>query len=298
MQGQSIDIPLQHIQDAFTLKHKVNLYVLRMDLNHPYISGNKLFKLKYNLEEARLQNKKTLLTFGGAYSNHIAAAAAAGKENGFETVGIIRGEKPEILNQTLQFARSQGMQLFFISREEYKNKSSAAFMERLQHQFPDAYIIPEGGANLPGIKGCKEITDHITIPFDTVCCACGTGATLTGIILSLKGAQRAAGFQVLKGKDYMRTEIENYLKQFDDGNKINWQMHEAYHFGGYAKCTPELQAFMEAFEKENNIPLEPVYTGKMMYGIYDLMNKGAFKEHETIVAIHTGGLQGRPGFYQ
>lgn len=297
MAGQTFDIPLQQIQDTVTKKHKINLYVLRTDLNHKYISGNKLFKLKYNIEEAKRQGKETLLTFGGAYSNHIAATAAAGKEAGLKTIGMIRGDKLEVLNPTLQFAKECGMELHYVSREEYRNKDTIEFTNSLHQKFFNFFLIPEGGANELGIKGCKEILDHINIPFDTVCCACGTGTTLTGIILSLKNEQKALGFQILKAENYIRSEIENYLKQFNERDKNNWQINEDYHFGGYAKHKPELIDFIERFEKENNIPLDFIYTGKMMYGIYDLIQKDFFKPSQTIIAIHTGGLQGNQGFY-
>jgi 1-aminocyclopropane-1-carboxylate deaminase len=296
MPKQTFDIPLHQIHDAVTAKHKINLYVLRTDLNHEYISGNKLFKLKYNIEEAKRQNKNTLLTFGGAYSNHIAATAAAGKEYGLKTIGIIRGDKLVVLNPTLQFAIEQGMELHYVSREEYRNKYAKEFSISLNQKFSNFYLIPEGGSNELGIKGCKEILNYINIPFDIICCACGTGTTLTGIILGLKTAEKALGFQVLKSEGYIKSEIEKWLDLFEERNKNNWKINEDYHFGGYAKRKPELIAFMDRFEKENNISLDFIYTGKMMYGIYDLIEKGYFKENETIIAVHTGGLQGNLGF--
>jgi len=297
MQGQSFDIPLQRINDHLISASGVNLYVLRTDLNHSHISGNKLYKLKYNLEEAQKQNQKTILTFGGAFSNHIAAAAAAGRENGFKTIGIIRGELVPELNPTLKFAQSQGMQLHFISREEYKNKHEPSFIDSLHEKFGDFFMIPEGGANKAGIEGCKEITQSITIPFDYVCCPCGTGTTLAGIILSLKEAQEAIGLQVLKGENYIHSEVTSWLRHFNSEQR-NWSVNTGYHFGGYAKCTAELREFISAFEASNVIPLDPVYTAKMMYGIYDLISKGFFKAGQTIVAVHTGGLQGNAGFYE
>lgn len=296
MPKQTFDIPLHQIHDAVTTKHKVNLYVLRTDLNHKNISGNKLFKLKYNIEEAKRQNKNTLLTFGGAYSNHIAATAAAGKEYGLKTIGIIRGDKLDVLNPTLQFAIEQGMELHFVSREDYKNKSTSSFINSLDQQFSNFFLIPEGGSNKLGIKGCEEILNYINIPFDTVCCACGTGTTLTGIILGLKNGEKALGFQVLRSEGYIKSEIEKWLGLFEEGNKNNWIINEDYHFGGYAKRKPELIEFMDQFEKENSIPLDFIYTGKMMFGIYELIKNGFFKKNETIIAIHTGGLQGNQGF--
>ncbi|MCE3279524.1 MAG: 1-aminocyclopropane-carboxylate deaminase [Bacteroidetes bacterium] len=302
MQGHSFDIPLVQIKDEITENHEVKLYILRTDLNDPFISGNKLFKLKYNLEKAAKENKESILTFGGAFSNHIAATAAAGNKYGFKTIGIIRGEKTEELNPTLKFAQEQGMELYYVSRESYGLKDSPDFLSNLQFsnsqilQFTNSFIIPEGGSNELGIKGCKEITDHIKIPFDVVCCPCGTGTTFSGIILSLKKDQSALGFQVLKGKNYLKGEVESWLKKIDYSDNGNWEMNEDYHCGGYAKRSPELIGFISDFEKKHNIPLDFIYTGKMMYGIYDLIKKKYFKKGQTIVAIHTGGIQGNAGF--
>jgi 1-aminocyclopropane-1-carboxylate deaminase len=296
MQVQSYDIPLQQINDSIISKYNVRLFILRADLNHHFVSGNKLFKLKYNIEEARKRNENTLLTFGGAFSNHIAATAAAGQESGFKTIGVIRGEREEKLNPTLQFATEQGMLLHYISREEYKQKHSPQFLDFLKSRFKDFYLIPEGGANVKGIEGCREIRNHFQIPFDVIACPCGTGTTLSGIILSLKKNEKAFGFQVLKGEKYIRNEVKKWLSEFNNTDENNWEIIEDYHFGGYAKRKAELIAFNENFEKENNIPLDFIYTGKMMFGIYDLIKKGFFKNGETIIAVHTGGLQGNKGF--
>lgn len=295
MQDHSNHIPLQEISDEITCRSGVKLYMLRADLNHPQISGNKLFKLKYNLEEARKNGMDSILTFGGAFSNHIAATAAAGKEYGFRTIGIIRGDKTEELNPTLRFAEEQGMELHFVDREQYRQKNDPDFLNSLRQRFSDPFIIPEGGANVPGIKGCMEITGRIPVSFDKICCPCGTGTTLAGIILSLKSGQEAIGFQVLKGEGYIKAEVQRWLKEFES-TANNWSTNEEYHFGAYAKVKPELLHFIEQFEKTHNIPLDFVYTGKMMYGIYDLLQKGYFKTGETIVAVHTGGLQGNSGF--
>lgn len=290
-------IPLQAINDPIIKKYGVNLYVLRTDLNHRDISGNKLFKLKYNIEEARKQNKNTLLTFGGAFSNHIAATAAVGKECGFKTIGIIRGEKYPELNPTLKFAADCGMQLHYVSRTLYQNKKELS--EYVNQQFPEdqIYVIPEGGSNELGVVGCKEITDHITVDFDYICTACGTGATMAGIVLSLKKDQQAIGFQVLKAENYIKHEVEGWLNQLQTAaNKKNWQINEEFHLGGYAKVKQELVDFIKQFEQANNIPLDPIYTGKMMFGIYDMIQKDRFKKGQTIIVVHTGGLQGKAGF--
>lgn len=300
MQPVPFVIPLQAIEDSVTRQFGVHLYVLRTDLNHPDISGNKLFKLKYNLKEATEKNFDTLLTFGGAFSNHIAATAAAGKEYGFKTIGIIRGDVLLPLNPTLEFARGCGMLLHHVSRTLYKDK--AALYNYVNQFFLEENfcVIPEGGANTLGVKGCKEIPDHITRDFDIVCCACGTGTTLAGIIQALKDGQSAIGFQVLKAEGYIKNEVLKWLEQdiVDIFDSRMWNIVEDYHFGGYARIKPELLDFVDDFKKTHSVQLDYVYTGKMMFGIYDLMKKGFFKNGQRIVAIHTGGLQGNSGFVQ
>ncbi len=296
MQFEVPAIPLQAINDEITNRFGLNLFMLRADMNHPTISGNKLFKLKHNLDAAKNENKKTLLTFGGAFSNHIAATAAAGKEFGFNTIGIIRGEEYEILNPTLKFAIDCGMKIHYVSRKLYQNKDELYKYVNDFYLKERFYLIPEGGSNDLGVLGCKEITQHIKMDFDYVCCACGTGATLAGVILSLKKTELAMGFQVLKAENYIKNEVNNWLQLTGCINLNKWHINDNYHFGGYAKVKPELINFVERFEKANNIPLDYVYTGKMMFGIYDLIQKNYFKKNQIIVAIHTGGLQGNKGF--
>jgi 1-aminocyclopropane-1-carboxylate deaminase len=286
-------IPLQAINDALTKESGVHLFILRTDLNHLTISGNKLFKLKYNLREAKKNDKKTIITFGGAFSNHIAATAAAGKEYGFKTIGIIRGEAYPQLNATLQFATDCGMQLHYVSRTLYQNKKELYEYVNQQFSAESFYLIPEGGSNELGVMGCKEITQHINIDFDYVCAPCGTGATVAGIIQSLKNNQQAIGFQVLKAEGYIKNEVRQWLNKSDQSD---WTINEQYHFGGYAKVKPELIEFVKQFEQANDIPLDYIYTSKMMFGIYDLIKTGFFKRGQTVIAVHTGGLQGNSGF--
>ncbi len=260
-------------------------------LIHPQVSGNKFRKLKYNVEEAQRQNKKTLLTFGGAFSNHIAAVAAAGQEFGFSTVGIIRGE--ELFNKvdtnpTLKFAYDCGMVFKFISREDYRNKSSLHFVKSLINEFGDFYLIPEGGTNHLAVKGCEEILTEEDIIFDYICCSVGTGGTISGLINSSQPHQKFLGFPALKG-DFLQEEIAKFA------TKSNWNLVNDYNFGGYAKINLELISFINAFKCQNKIPLDPIYTGKMMFGIYDLIKKGFFPKGSKILAIHTGGLQGIDG---
>ena len=291
MQIDLPSIPLQQIQDKLIASQGLNIYLLRTDLNHPHISGNKLYKLKYNLQAAARCNKQVLITFGGAFSNHIAAVAAAGKTYGFKTVGIIRGEEYQPLNPTLQFAADQGMELEYVMRDLYRQKE--LLLKYVQEKFgTNFFLIPEGGSNELGVEGCKEIVKQIPIPFDHICCSCGTGTTLTGIILSIQHTQKAMGFQVLKAPHYIQGEVSRQLETAGH-QKSNWCVFDNYHFDGYAKIKAELMAFIEEFESRHRIPLDPVYTGKMMFGLYDLIRQGYFKNGETIVAVHTGGLQGK-----
>ncbi|MFC0602951.1 1-aminocyclopropane-1-carboxylate deaminase/D-cysteine desulfhydrase [Winogradskyella pulchriflava] len=260
-------------------------------LIHPFISGNKYRKLKYNIETSKSQGKSTLLTFGGAYSNHIAATAYAGKVYNFKTIGIIRGEELRskiTTNPTLKFAQSNGMQLEFVSREAYKNKSKVEFLEELQSKYGDFYSIPEGGTNALAVKGCEEILDNEDAKFDFICCSVGTGGTISGLINASKPHQKILGFPALKG-DFLKQDICKFA------TKENWELITEYHFGGYAKIKPELITFINTFKAKYNMPLDPIYTGKMLYGIFDLIEKGFFPENSKILAIHTGGLQGIEG---
>lgn len=298
--NEQVSTPLQAIRDEFTEKAGIALYLKREDLIHPHISGNKWRKLKYNLLAARSQDKHTLLTFGGAFSNHVYAVAAAGQLSGFHTIGLIRGEEHLPLNPTLAFARKAGMHLHYISREEYRHKGEPGFLRGLQEKFGDYYLIPEGGSNALAVKGCAEIIADIHIPYNYLCCACGTGGTLAGLIAGTTDTHRVImGFSALKG-DFLAGEVNGLVAAYHQlepnraiGIPASWHIQTDYHFGGYAKTTPELLGFIRWFERTHTIPLEQVYTGKMMFGIYDLLKKGYFKRGETIVAIHTGGLQGR-----
>ncbi|WP_317175614.1 1-aminocyclopropane-1-carboxylate deaminase/D-cysteine desulfhydrase [Adhaeribacter swui] len=288
--------PLQLISEPLLQEKQITLYLKREDLLHPHISGNKWRKLKYNLIEAKNHQKDTLLTFGGAYSNHIVAVAAAGQEYNFKTIGFIRGEAHEPLNSTLQFAQNCGMQLHYIDRTTYRQKQDPAFQGNLKKQYPNAYILPEGGTNLLAVKGCTEIVTDINIPFDYICCAAGTGGTLSGIIAGLNGYAQVIGIPALKGGEFLKTDVTALVKEYSGQEYQNWQLQTDYHFGGYAKVKPELITFIQVFKENHHVQLEPVYTGKMLYGIYDLIRQDYFKAGCTITAIHTGGLQGLAGF--
>ena len=261
---------------------------------HPFVSGNKFRKLKYNLQVANAQGQKTLLTFGGAFSNHIAAVAAAGKELDFKSIGIIRGEELQnkvAENPTLAFAADCGMKLHFISREIYRRKEEVEFIDSLKEKFGEFYLLPEGGTNSLAVTGCEEILTESQEDFDYICVPVGTGGTMAGLLKASKSHQQVLGFSALKGT-FQTSEIEKYT------SKTNFEIIDDYCFGGYGKIDVDLIRFMNDFKKNTNIPLDPIYTGKMMYGIIDLLKKGHFKENSRIFAIHTGGLQGIAGMNQ
>ncbi len=279
----------QRVQLLFS--NNIELTIKREDLIHPFVSGNKFRKLKYNLAEAKAENQKTLLTFGGAFSNHIAAVAFAGTAQGFKTIGIIRGE--ELLdkiaeNPTLKFAQECGMEFEFVSRADYRLKNESDFIENLKLKFGHFYLIPEGGTNELAIKGCQEILTKEDEMFDFICCAVGTGGTISGIINSIYPNQKVLGFPALKG-DFLQEEIRNFAK-----NNF-WELINDYHFGGYGKVTPELIDFINDFKAKTGIPLDPIYTGKMVFGVINLIHKNYFLEGSKILMIHTGGLQGIQG---
>ncbi len=282
---------IQELHDPLWSDKQIRLLIKRDDLIHPEISGNKWRKLKYNLIAAKEQNKDTLLTFGGAYSNHIYALAKAGEEYGFKTIGFIRGEEHVSLNPTLQSAKDWGMEFHYVNRSQYRNKSDEEFLSELKIQYPTAYIVPEGGTNEHALKGCTEMVDEIDIDFDVIACACGTGGTISGIIQGLNENQQALGIPVLKGAAFLIEEIKELT-----GTNENWELNPDYHFGGYARINDELLDFIRGFYEQHQILLDPVYTGKLLFAIFDLIRKDCFTPGSTIVAIHTGGLQGWNGF--
>ncbi|MEW5756172.1 MAG: pyridoxal-phosphate dependent enzyme [Pseudomonadota bacterium] len=285
--------PLLPLADPALEVRGVSLAVLRTDLIHPVISGNKWYKLKYNLAEARRRGHDTLLSFGGAYSNHIHALAGAGAEYSLKTIGVIRGEEHLPLNPTLSFARDQGMRLTYLDRASYRRKHTPEILARLIEEFGDFYLIPEGGSNALAVQGCMEMVEAIDRPFDVIACACGTGATLAGLIAGLGGARQALGIAVLRGAGFLQREVEGFLASTGHGGLTNWSINLDYHFGGYARHTPALIEFITRFEAAHGIALEQVYTGKLLYGLYDLITRGHFAPGTRIVAVHSGGVQGR-----
>lgn len=256
--------------------------ILRLDLIHPEISGNKWFKLKYNLEQAKKENKNTIITFGGAFSNHIAATAVACKLDGFKSIGIIRGEEFSVNNPTLSFAKQNEMNLLFVSREEYSQKNDNGYLQRLRYMYPEAYIIPEGGDNKLGQKGCEEILTSDMFMYSSIFCAFGTGTTYKGISKSLLAHQKLNVINVLKFEAMTEEPRTNIFNN--------------YHFGGYAKHTKELLDFKEWFENTYSIPLDYVYTAKLFFAAFDLMKQEKLEKRIPILIIHCGGLQGNKGY--
>ncbi|MCF0058029.1 1-aminocyclopropane-1-carboxylate deaminase/D-cysteine desulfhydrase [Dyadobacter sp. CY356] len=288
----SLPTPLLEISDEVILKAGVRLFIKRDDLIHPTVSGNKWRKLKYNLQQARLEGAGTVLTFGGAFSNHLYATAAAGKYASFETIGIVRGEDPgERKSSTLKFCEAQGMKLHYVSREEYRLRNSDDYINELKRKFTNTFIIPEGGTSEFALKGVEEMAEEVKQQLgftpDYYAVAAGTGGTAAGILSS---GSNALAFSALKGGDFLENDILNLIGENNHQGQL--KLFLEYHFKGYAKYTQELLDFILIFKKKHGIQLEQVYTGKMFFGLYDLMEKGYFKNGDRIVAVHTGGLQG------
>ena len=281
----------------------VQLFIKRDDLLHPpediHFCGNKWRKLKYNLLQAKEAGHTQLLTFGGAYSNHIAAVASAGQLFGFKTIGIIRGEAYPVLNPTLRHATQMAMTLQYWSRSDYREKNSPEALARLRQSFGKFYLLPEGGTNQLALQGVAELVDelHQQLSIDKqtyIALSCGTGGTMAGIIRGLQGQGQVLGFPALKG-NFMQDEVRRCLGT-EAKDLTNWSMQNTYHFGGYAKHKPELLDFLDFFQVEYGIELDPIYTAKLCFGVLDLLKKGFFSLGSKVVIVHTGGLQGMAGF--
>lgn len=296
---ERINSPTQYIDTV----HGVEIHMKRDDLIHPDVSGNKWRKLKYHYRAFRQSHKEVMLTFGGAFSNHIAATAALGKMYGFKTKALVRGEEITS-NATLDFCRSCGMEIETLSRKQYDARDNPEFLALLTQTLPEVYLVPEGGKGVQGMRGCMDIMDEVNDSFDMVCVAGGTGTTMAGIMCS--GYKTGFHlFPALKGGAFLRAAIQKHIVDF--GSELSTQglgkvstrsglfLQNDYHFGGYGKVQAELIHFMNEFYGKYGIPLDPVYTGKMMYGIYDLIKNGKIKAGTRMLAIHTGGLQGIKG---
>ncbi len=281
--SENQEIPLSRFLDT-----DVSLFLKREDRIHPYVSGNKFRKLKYIFRDISSKRKKSVLTFGGAHSNHIAAVAAAGKMFGIHTLGLIRGQElaSEIkLNPTLSFATECGMRLIYMDRADYRLKHHPEILEKYILDIKDYYLIPEGGTSDLAVKGCEEILTVADAKYEYICVAVGTGGTFAGLLNALGPAQTGIGFSALKGT-FQKETIENY------SNACEYQLVDDYCFGGYAKIDPELVRFINNFRTNTGILLDPVYTAKMMYGILKMIEAKKFRKNSRILAIHTGGLQG------
>lgn len=286
--------PLPNIPNQFiTQINGVSITIKREDLIHPKVSGNKFRKLKYNVKELIKQKASGILTFGGAYSNHLVAVAVAGKELNIQTYGFVRGEELENKkrNFTLAFCESQGMRLYFMSRADYQLKKKAPVVEDFLKKSPYTYLVPEGGTNELAILGCTEIIQPKDYDFSTICCAVGTGGTLAGLIQN-NTKQEFLGFLAVKDPNIKRI-INKYAPK-----STNWELVETYNCGRYGSVSSDLVEFINSFYKNYKIVLDPLYTAKMVFGIFTLLRNRQWRWGKNILIIHTGGLQGIEGINQ
>ena len=292
--------PLTPISIPLFEQYGVKVCVKRDDFNHPTIQGNKWHKLKMNLQQAHRTGADTLITFGGAYSNHIAATACAAKQHGFKCIGFIRGDElanqPDRWSPTLIQAAQNGMQLRFLSRMAYREKDSQAFSKKIATEFSQAYLLPEGGSNLLAVDGFASLMsdlEHQQPDWTHIYTAVGTGGTLAGLVkyAKVKPGRSIQGVAVLKQADYLIPQIQKWI-----GNQpqVDWTLLQNYHGGGYGKTSSELKAFKDTFEANLNIPLDPVYTAKMVNAFYQELQLGRIKTGSKVILLHTGGLQGNP----
>lgn len=281
--------PVEEISNSLFKEKQVRVFIKRDDLIHPFISGNKWRKLKYVLRKAQVENKMHLVTFGGAWSNHLLATASAAAKFGFRSTGIVRGENVD--NSLLTLCKVFGMQLEFADRESYRDKK--ALFSAYFSDDPAAFFIDEGGAGAEAVQGVSELVPELDKEYDHLFCACGTGTTAAGILNGLKENKLKTSFHavpVLKNGEFLRAEIAKYLT-----SSVDFQLHTDYHFGGYAKTKPELIRFVGDFSASTGILIDPVYTGKLFYAVYDLIKKDHFEAGSSILVIHTGGLFGLLG---
>jgi 1-aminocyclopropane-1-carboxylate deaminase len=270
-------------EDPIPFYGAIEVKILRLDKIHPVISGNKWFKLKYYLKEAKEQDKKKIITFGGAWSNHIVATAAACEMNGFSSAGIIRGEEPALLSPALLLAQDYGMELYFINRDDYNEKIVPAELKGPEH-----YFINEGGYGEKGADGASGILDHSKKDFTHCCCAAGTGTMMAGLVNAVSARQKVIGISALKNNH----DLEKNVRSLLDEESKEWQIIHDYHFGGFSKYKPGLIDFMNEFYRKTNIPSDFVYTGKLFFAIADLVKNNFFPPGSKLLLIHSGGLQG------
>lgn len=280
-------VKISSIQEEFLMPRGIKLDMLRLDEIDPIISGNKLFKLYHFLKQALQSNEKNIITFGGAYSNHLSATAGACKLFGLKCVGLVRGERPKHFSPTLTFCENQGMELRFISREEYSKKEDPEWNDQLQKSYPNAIIIPEGGGSKPGMKGASIIADRFPQnEYDKIAVCMGTGTTVAGLLQKIP-PEKLMGFSALKNYSDFPKKLKTLTQK-----EANIEIQHQYHFGGFAKKTPELISFMHNFYARHQIELDFVYTAKMMFGLFELIQSNHFSSGSRILCIHTGGLQG------
>jgi 1-aminocyclopropane-1-carboxylate deaminase/D-cysteine desulfhydrase-like pyridoxal-dependent ACC family enzyme len=284
------NIETEVLHSSFFNDKNITLSVLRLDKTHPIISGNKLFKLHYFLEKAILSAHNTIITFGGAYSNHLAATAYACKIAGLKSIGIVRGEQPITLSHTLQQCLKDAMQLKFISREMYDKKDNNTFLQQIVEEFGKSTVIPEGGYHPLGAKGASLIMDLLPKNVTHICCSLGTATTIAGLMLNNKKAIKIIGVPSLKGMTDLESRISFLTENKIDSKQL--QVLPDYHFGGYAKKTPELISFMNELYNQYRLKTDFVYTAKMFFAIFDQVNKNVFNPGSNVVCLHTGGLQG------
>lgn len=291
--------PIEPLQCQLFEDSGVSVNVLRLDKGHSLLSGNKWYKLKYNLLEFQRQKELPILSFGGAYSNHLHALAAAGKILDMKTIGVIRGELPEPLNPILEFTQAQGMTLLPVSRAEYRRKQHKTFLAELEEKFGEFHLLPEGGSNALAMKGCEEIASLLdwrtSYSKRLVALSCGTGTTMAGLISGLAKldsdtAVEVMGISVLKGEGYLEREVATQLEACASTVGVSWNVNDAYHCGGYARSNAALESFLRKFEGFSELPIEPVYTGKLFYALYDQIEQGMIERDTEVLAIHTGGV--------
>ena len=294
----SIPSPEEHVDSHLTGGYRVDIFVKRDDMIHPVVSGNKWRKLKWNIENAKEQGRDTLLTFGGAHSNHIAATAEAARIFGFKSIGIIRGEDADLRNPTLRTALRNGMKIHRVSRTEFRRNGDRDYIESLRHRFGAFYFIPQGGENHYGVQGCTEIMKELKRHYHRIFVACGTATTLSGMALGNARRSMLTGVSALKGGEFLFETVKHYVsKTFQDEETErevlkNIEVLTDYHFGGYAKTKSELIEFMRNFYQKTSVKLDPVYTGKTAFAMYDVLKKYKANSNEKWLLIHSGGLQG------
>ncbi|KZN58119.1 hypothetical protein N473_05095 [Pseudoalteromonas luteoviolacea CPMOR-1] len=287
-----LESPLQTIKHPLLTAKKIQLQVKRDDLLHPSVQGNKWRKLKYNLIALKRQQSQCLLTFGGAFSNHLYATAMASKLFHIPAHFIVRGPHLDLSNPTIRFAKACKVNLHPVTRIEYRQRHDVHYLEQLKRQFPSAFIIPEGGSNQFALQGCKELAQSLPSS-DYLCCAVGSGGTLAGILQGVHKTTKVLGFAVLKNAEYLNEEVTTLNPSALKLN--NWQILTQFHGGGYGKFSAPIWDFCQTMKRDHHLPLEPIYTGKMMHGLWQMIEQDQFPQHSRIIAIHTGGLQGLDG---